>query len=86
MERSLCWYIGSLRILTNTFTTVLTTKQVASVVSSLINRAYYIITNKDDLYKENARIKLVLRVNEYHESITIKIFQRITNNHSLSQS
>ena len=28
-----------------------------SVVSSLLNRAYSIIPNKDDLYKENARIK-----------------------------
>ena len=28
-----------------------------SVVSSLFNRAYPIITNKDDLHKENARIK-----------------------------
>ena len=30
-----------------------------SVVSSLLNRAYSIITNKDDLHKENARIKQV---------------------------
>ena len=28
-----------------------------SVVSSLFNREYSIITNKDDLHKENARIK-----------------------------
>ena len=32
-----------------------------SVVSSLFNRAYSIITNKDDLHKENARIKQVLK-------------------------
>ena len=31
-----------------------------SVVSSLFNRAYSIITNKDDLHKENARIKQVI--------------------------
>ena len=30
-----------------------------SVASSLFNRAYFIITNKDDLHKENARIKQV---------------------------
>ena len=32
MERSLYWYIGSLHILTNTYTTALTTKQVARKV------------------------------------------------------
>ena len=56
-----------------------------SVVSSLFNRAYSIITNKDDLHKENTRIKQVLRANRYQESIISKIFKRITNNHSLSQ-
>ena len=34
-----------------------------SVASSLFNRAYSIITNKDDLLKENARIKQVLKEN-----------------------
>ena len=57
-----------------------------SVVSSLFNRAYSIITNKDDLHKENTRIKLVLKENGYQESINNKIFRRITNNHSLPQS
>ena len=57
-----------------------------SVVSSLFNRAYSIITNKDDLDKENARIKQVLKENGYQESIISKIFKRITNNHSLPQS
>ena len=57
-----------------------------SVVSSLFNRAYSIITNKDDLHKENARIKQVLKENGYQESIINKIFKRITNNHSLRQS
>ena len=56
-----------------------------SVVSSLFNRAYSIITNKDDLYKENARTKQVLKENGCQENIS-KIFKRITNNHSLSQS
>ena len=28
-----------------------------SVVSSLLNKVYNIVTNKDNLYKENARIK-----------------------------
>ena len=58
-----------------------------SVVSSLFNKAYSIITNKDDLHKENARIKQVLKENGYQESIISKIFKRITNNnHRLSQS
>ena len=57
-----------------------------SVVSSLFNRAYSIITNKDDLHKENARIKHVLKKNEYQESIIDKTFRKITNNHSLPQS
>ena len=48
-------------------------------------RAYSIITNKDDLHKENARIKQVLKENGYLESIISKIFKRITNNHSLPQ-
>ena len=56
-----------------------------SVVSSLFNRAYSIITNKDDFQKENARIKQVLKENGYQESIISKIFKRITNNHSLPQ-
>ena len=57
-----------------------------SVVSSLFNRAYSVITNEDDLHKENARIKQVLKENGYQESIINKIFRRITNNHSLPQS
>ena len=56
-----------------------------SVVSSLFNRAYSII-NKDDLNKENARIKQVLKENGYQEYTISKIFKRITNNHSLPQS
>ena len=36
-----------------------------SVVSSLFNRAYSIITNKDDLEKENPRIKQLLKENGY---------------------
>ena len=57
-----------------------------SFVSFLFNRAYSIITNKDYLDKESARIKQVLQENEYQESIISKIFKRITNNHSLSNS
>ena len=57
-----------------------------SVVSSLFNRAYSIITNKDDLDKESTRIKQVLKENGYQESIVGKIFKRIINNHSLPQS
>ena len=57
-----------------------------SVVSSLFNRAYSIITDKDDLEKENTRKKQVLKENGYQESIISKIFKIITNNHSLPQS
>ena len=57
-----------------------------SLVSPLFNRAYSIITNKDNLHKENARIKQVLKENGYRESIVNKIFRRITNNNSLPQS
>ena len=32
MERSLFWYIGSLHVLTNTYTTALATKQVRKVL------------------------------------------------------
>ena len=63
MERSLYWYIGSRQILTNTYTTTLDyhhTNYQESVVSSLFNRGHPIITNKDDLHKENARIKALL--------------------------
>ena len=52
----------------------------------MFDRAYSIITNKDDLHKENAGIKQVLKENGYQESIISKIFRRITNNHSLPQS
>ena len=57
-----------------------------SVVSSLLNRAYSIFPNKDDLTKDNAKIKQVLNGNEYQESIISKIFKGVTNSHSLSQS
>ena len=83
MKRYLYWYIGSLRILTNSYTA---TSCKESVVSSLFNSAYFIIINKDDLYKENARIKQVLKKNGYQESIISKIFKRITNNHTMPQS
>ena len=56
-----------------------------SVVSSLFNGAYSIITNKYDLHKENGRIKQELNENGYQESIISKIFKRITNNPSLPQ-
>ena len=39
------------------------TSSKESVVFSLFNRVYSIITNKDDLTKEIARIKLVLKEN-----------------------
>ena len=49
----------------------------------MFNRAYSIITNKDDLTKENNRIKHVLKENGYQESIISKVF---TNDLSSSQS
>ena len=51
-----------------------------SFVSSLFNRAFSIITNKDDLFKENTIIMQVLKENGYQESIISNIF---TNNCSL---
>ena len=53
-----------------------------SVVSSLFSKAYSTITNKDDLHKENAKIKQKLKENGYQESIISKIFRRITNDHN----
>ena len=50
----------------------------------LIEGFYY--CNKSDFIKENARRKQVLKVNGYQERNISKIFNRITNNHSLSQS
>ena len=58
MERSLYWYKGSLHILTNTYTAAVPPiKYNESVFSSVFNRAYSIITIRDDLTKENVRIK-----------------------------
>ena len=69
-------YIGYLHILTNTYTTALTTKPVArKVLFPPCLKAYSIITNKDDLHKENVRIKQVLNRNGYQESIISKIFK-----------
>ena len=44
------------------------------------------MTNKDELTKENARVKQVLKENGYQESIISKTCKRITNSHSLHQS
>ena len=86
MERSLYWYIGNLQH-TDQYLHYSSYHQTScKEVSSLFNRAYSIITNKDHLHKENARIKQVLKENGYQESIISKIFRRITNNHSLPQS
>ena len=86
MERSLYWYIGGLCILTNIYTTALTNKQVARKVLFSPCLIEHIITNRDDLYKDNTRIKQVLKENGYQESIISKIFKRITSNYSLPQS
>ena len=84
MERSLHWYIGSGKILTNTYTTTLDYHQTScqeSVVSSLFNRGYPIITDKDDLHKENARIKVLL-VKFLRESLKSKLASVTTINGS----
>ena len=46
------------------------------------HRTYSIVTNEDDLHKENTRIKQVLK----EKSIIGKIFKRITNSQSLPHS
>ena len=55
-----------------------------SVVSSLFDREYSIITRKDDITKQDARIKEVLKENGYQESIISKIFKKIANNVSVT--
>ena len=57
-----------------------------SVFSFLFNRACSTTTKKDNLAKEIAKIKQVLKENGYQESIISKIFTRITNHYSLPQS
>ena len=64
-----------LTILTNNYTTALTTKQGTRKV----------IINKNDLTKENARIKQLFKENWYQEKILSKIYKIITNNCSLFQ-
>ena len=49
-------------------------KEIA--VSSLFNRTFSIIANKDDLYKKNSQIKQVLKENRYQEIIISKIFKK----------
>ena len=46
-----------------------------SVVFSLFNKAYSVITNKNDLDKKSARVKQVLKENGYQERINTKIFK-----------
>ena len=43
-----------------------------SAVFSLFNRAYSIITSKDDLTKKNTRIKQVLKENGYQKALLVK--------------
>ena len=87
MEGSLYWYIGSLRKITNRYITALTTKQVAmKVLFPPCLTEHTPLSPIDDSAKESAKIKQVLQENEYQESFISKIFKRITNNHSLSES
>ena len=75
MERSLYWYKGSLPILKLQPHHQTCCKKI--VVFSLFNRAYSIITNKDDLFKESARIKQVLTENGYQESILVQSLREL---------
>ena len=75
MERSLYWYIGSLRTLTIPTLQLLSPSKMQGkccFLHSLFNRAYFIITNKDDLRKENGRIKQVLKENGYRKVLLVK--------------
>ena len=45
-----------------------------------------LLQKKEDLTKENARIKQVSKETRYQENIVSKIFKKTTNNHSLPQS
>ena len=69
MERSLYWYKGSLPILK--------LQPHHQTCFCLFNRAYSIITNKDDLFKESARIKQVLTENGYQESILVQSLREL---------
>ena len=78
MEQSLYWYIGSLYKRASTYSTALTREQVGRKVlfpPCLIPSST--ITNKDNLTKENRKIRQSLNENEYQESIISKV--RITN-------
>ena len=79
MKRSLYWYIRSLHILVNTYTTAYSSHRQKiykqSVYLSLFNKVYSVSINKDDLTKESG----------YQRGIISKTFKRITNDHSLYQ-
>ena len=62
------------------------TSSKESAASSLFNRSYSIIINKNDLTKVNVRIKQVLKENGFHESVISKIPEIFTKNHNFSQS
>ena len=52
------------------------------VLALFASKAYYIITSKADVTKENANIEQVLREEEYQKIIISKIFMIITKNHN----
>ena len=72
----------NLRILSNTYTTPLTTKKVAREVLFPPFLIKHIPLSKIEMALE----KKMLKENGYQESIISKVFKRITNNHSLSES
>ena len=57
----LVYNTGSKHILSHTYITANYFLQLTYITSSLFNTAYSIITNKDDLHQENAKLKQVLR-------------------------
>ena len=88
MERYLYWHIESLCLLTDQYLHYSFHHQTScgeSAVSALFCRAYSVFINMDDLAKENARIKQVLKENGYHEIIFNKILKTDTDNDRLSQ-
>ena len=85
MERFLYWYIGSLHILTNTYTTALTIKQVARKVLFPPCLMEHIPLSQIKMTYTKKTQEEWIKENGYQESIISKIFKRITNNHGLPQ-
>ena len=81
----LYWYIGSLYMLTIPTLQLSPPKKLQSVVSSWFNGAYSMITNKDDLTKENTRINQGLKNDRYQEKNVKSLRELLTIPACLSQ-